>query len=68
MSKHYIRVSFPFNKVPLHKLVKIEEMLEDIGITFDTGASGNERDWEWDWSLKGPINIEIYHEGTWEEK
>ena len=28
-----------------------------MGIHFDTGAGCGNRDWEWDWSLRGPIEI-----------
>jgi hypothetical protein len=34
-----------------------EQSLRDLGISFDTGSGFNGRDWEWDWSLKGPISI-----------
>jgi len=39
------------------KLFKIEKLLYDIGVTFDTGAGFGGRDWEWDWSLKGPVKV-----------
>ena len=38
-------------------LSEIERKLFEIGITFDTGAGGGKRHWEWDWSLKGPIKL-----------
>jgi len=36
---------------------EIERTFLEMGITFDTGMGGDGRDWEWDWSLKGPISI-----------
>jgi len=57
MTKAYITISFDLEKVDFDKLVKIEQLFADIGITFDTGAGGGSRDWEWDWSLKGPVDI-----------
>ena len=38
-------------------LSEIEQKLFEIGISFDTGAGGGKRHWEWDWSLKGPIKL-----------
>ena len=38
-------------------IAEIERALAEIGIEFDTGAGPNGRDWEWDWSLRGPIEI-----------
>lgn len=34
-----------------------EHIFKEMGITFDTGMGCDGRDWEWDWSLKGPISI-----------
>jgi hypothetical protein len=43
----------------LGHLFKAEAELAKAGITFDTGyAFGpRERDWEWDWSLRGPVEV-----------
>ena len=35
----------------------IERTFREMGITFDKGMGFAGRDWEWDWSLKGPISI-----------
>ncbi len=43
-------------------LRRAEQALSDAGIHFDTGtAYGREhtRDWEFDWSLQGPVSVEI---------
>lgn len=34
-----------------------ERIFNEMGITFDKGMGCEGRDWEWDWSLKGPISI-----------
>lgn len=34
-----------------------EKIFLEMGITFDTGMGCYGRDWQWDWSLKGPINV-----------
>ena len=39
------------------RLAEIERSLAEIGIEFDKGAGPEGRDWEWDWSLRGPIEI-----------
>ena len=38
-------------------LSKIENMLSEIGIGFDKGIGCGGRDWEWDWSLSGPVSV-----------
>lgn len=47
---------------PLHSLFSggfrdIEDQMRQMGIGFDTGISAAGRDWEWDWSLSGPISV-----------
>jgi len=41
----------------LDKLFKVEQLLRELGVSFDTGAGNGERDWEWDWSLQGPVHV-----------
>ena len=38
-------------------LYKIQQMMNEIGVTFDAGLGFEGRDWEWDWSLHGPISV-----------
>lgn len=38
-------------------LAEIESQLSDIGIGFDRGQGEDGRDWQWDWSLSGPISV-----------
>lgn len=38
---------------------EIERRLNELGIEFDTGLGFGGRDWEWDWSLRGPIHIKF---------
>lgn len=37
----------------------IQSRLSNMGITFDTSCGLDGRDWEWDWSLSGPISIQF---------
>ena len=34
-----------------------QKCLSDMGIRFDTGSGCYGRDWEWDYSLEGPISV-----------
>ena len=43
-----------FGRGSLHEAKRI---LNEIGIEFDTGLGLDGRDWEWDWSLQGPISV-----------
>ncbi len=38
-------------------LFEIEKQLRTMGITFDTSMGFGGRDWEWDYSLAGPISV-----------
>lgn len=38
-------------------LADVEKQLSDIGIGFDRGQGEDGRDWQWDWSLSGPISV-----------
>lgn len=57
----YVRVHIAIDdEAQLKKLWATEQALRDLGIGFDTGtAMGScmRRDWEWDWSLRGPISL-----------
>ena len=60
--KNYITISFDLQDLGhdgLKTLFEIEQKLLDLGISFDTGAGFGQRDWEWDWSLKGPVKFTI---------
>ncbi len=41
-----------------------EKVFRTMGITFDTGMGEYGRDWEWDWSLKGPISVRFHGRAT----
>ena len=48
----WIHVSFIIeNQIDLEKVFKSQDKLNNLGIYFDTGFGGGERDWEIDWSL-----------------
>lgn len=39
------------------KLFEVERLLGELGVAFDRGSDGRQRDWEWDWSLRGPVRV-----------
>jgi hypothetical protein len=43
----------------LHRgtIYEIEKQFREVGITFDKGLGLDGRDWEWDFSLSGPISV-----------
>lgn len=52
-----VGISFDLNKVDRKDLFEIERLLSKNGIHFDTGAGCGNRDWEWDFSLRGPVEV-----------
>lgn len=38
-------------------LWEIEKRLRNMGIEFDSGCGAAGRDWEWDYSLSGPVRV-----------
>lgn len=56
-----VEISFNLNdpRVDMNKIVQIEKLFGEMGITFDTGIGNGERDWCFDWSLKGPIRVRV---------
>lgn len=46
-----------FEGLETGSLSDIEKQLGSIGISFDKCMGYGGRDWEWDWSLKGPISV-----------
>lgn len=38
-------------------IAEIESQLRRLGVEFDKGVGFSGRDWEWDWSLRGPISV-----------
>lgn len=45
-------------------LAEMERALGNLGIGFDRGMGCDGRDWEWDWSLSGPISIRFRSRAT----
>jgi len=55
-----VHIEFDRSKIDMGKLHEIEKLFLEMGIHFDTGASlcaHGARDWEWDWSLRGPVKV-----------
>lgn len=36
---------------------EVEKLMHEVGISFDKGLGFDGREWEWDWSLSGPISV-----------
>ena len=52
-----VGIHFDLSKVDRVDLFEIEKLLHKNGIYFDTGSGFGNRDWEWDFSLRGPIDV-----------
>lgn len=52
-----VLINFDLSKIPMGKIMELEKLLHEMGINFDTGTDFRSRDWEWDWSLSGPVNV-----------
>jgi hypothetical protein len=54
---HPVLIQFDLSKVDIQKVFEIERLLHKIGVHFDTGAGFGFRDWNWDYSLSGPVQV-----------
>jgi hypothetical protein len=55
-----VSIQFDISKLGqegLEKLFQIEKLFAELGIIFDTGGGCGGRDWEWDYSLSGPVKV-----------
>ena len=62
MREAEVLITFDMKKLGkegMKKLHQAEKLLVEAGVSFDTGAGCGSRDWEFDWSLKGPATV--YH-------
>lgn len=57
LSEDKLKQENPLENFQSGSFRQIENQLRLLGIEFDTGQGCAGRDWEWDWSLKGPIHI-----------
>lgn len=48
-----LHISIPVPKEKLEQMFKLEKLMREFGIVFDTGYGRGCRNWEFDWSLKG---------------
>jgi len=48
-----LHITIPVPKEKLNLIFKIEKLLSELGLSFDSGYGEGCRDWEFDWSLKG---------------
>lgn len=49
----------PFGGLFSGGLYEIQQQLNRMGIEFNTGMGSHGRDWEWDWSLRGPVRVQF---------
>ena len=52
-----VLINFDLSKIAPGKVFELEKLLREMGINFDAGTDFKSRDWEWDWSLSGPVNV-----------
>lgn len=60
MKEAEVLIKFDITKLnpsQLDRLFLIEDLLRKLDISFDTGYGDGKRDWEWDFSLKGPVKV-----------
>jgi hypothetical protein len=50
------------------KIYEAERLLKDVGLHFDTGMGCGGRDWEWDYSLTGPISVRFRRRARYPDK
>ena len=50
------------------RLAVVEKAIGDMDIGFDRGVGFDGRDWEWDWSLRGPISVRFRSRATKPER
>jgi hypothetical protein len=56
-AEHKLDQADPMASLFSGRLAEIEHALFDAGIDFDRGVGMGGRNWEWDWSLRGPISV-----------
>ena len=57
-----VRLVFDTSKmgtVEGRKLRKAQSLLSEIGVNFDSGGSFDFQEWELDWSLSGPVQVQF---------
>jgi len=55
-----VQITFDISKMSAEQreaFYRARHELGKVGISFDTGTNGACFDWEWDWSLKGPVRV-----------
>ena len=67
LKKIQARLQFDVSKMSvedINKLHQAQSLLNEIGVVFDTGGTSEFRDWEFDWSLKGPVKVFLHADGN----
>jgi len=52
-----VTIRFDLTKVDLDQVFRLEGILREMGVRFDTGTGCGGRDWNWDTALKGPVSV-----------
>ena len=55
-----VTIRFDLNAIGdigIKKLHQIEDLFLEIGVRFDLSSGLEGRDWDLDWSLKGPVKV-----------
>lgn len=55
-----VGIHFDLRKIDIKKIEQIESIFHEMGINFDSGSGCGERDWCWDFSLRGPVRVTFY--------
>lgn len=58
----------PFKQLFYGTFYEAEKKFREMGISFDTGMGCGGRDWEWDYSLSGPISVRFKRRAKCPEK
>ena len=64
-----VNIKFTVQPEHMEKLFQVEALLGEMGIEFDVGGTYSDtgaykRDWEWDWSLRGPVQVTARDQGA----
>jgi hypothetical protein len=57
LSEHPLNPDDPMASLAGGNVHIAEDAIRALGVNFDTGSGGAGRDWEWDYSLAGPISV-----------
>lgn len=56
---HKLNPDDPFASLFSGAIADLRQHMRAVGVDFDTGCGPDGYDWEWDWSLSGPISVQF---------